>query len=145
MDASLSLADGELYAQSQGHITGDLLLQGGSVVFSASADDVQLTVDSAVTLSADTVFIFDFRPEEKLYQLISFDSWNGSMDSLSLTTRYQSTLVYEFVMQENMLCVRVLDSSALLYWNASKGVWSEGARRLGAGWWGCCRFRLLFR
>ena len=131
LDASLSLADGELYAQSQGHITGDLLLQGGSVVFSASADDVQLTVDSAVTLSADTVFIFDFRPEEKLYQLISFDSWNGSMDSLSLTTRYQSTLVYEFVMQENMLCVRVLDSSALLYWNASKGVWSEG----GLGAW----------
>ena len=118
---------GELVVQSAASLSGDLLLQGGNVVFSATADGTQLSVAEQVVLAEDTVFIFDSRPEEKVYTLLSFDSWSGSLENLTLTTRYHSPIEYEFVLEDNSLSVRVLDSSALLYWNASKGTWSEGA------------------
>ena len=127
LQGNVAVQAGELVVQSAGDLSGDLLLQGGNVVFSSVADGTQLSVAQQVVLAEDTVFIFDSRPEEKVYTLLSFESWSGSLENLTLTTRYNSPIEYEFVLEDNTLSVRVLDSSALLYWNAAKGTWSEGA------------------
>ena len=127
LQGNVTLQSGELVVQSAASLSGDLQLQGGNVVFSSSASGTQLSVAQQVVLAEDTVFIFDARPEEKLYTLLSFDAWSGSLENLTLTTRYHSPIEYEFVLDEHSLSVRVLDSSAVLYWNASKGTWAEGA------------------